>query len=155
MPYFHVLKRNFIGYSRVSVSWDPATKSRGFPGSLVVQNPPANAGDLGLIPGTRRSPGEGNDNPFQYSCLGKSHGQRSPVGYSPWGCYKESGMTYQLNMNQILKRLISTQTGKTSVCTGKRTFTQVCCVHITSPVEGTWGKFVSVRRFDKHGVSIR
>ena len=31
-----------------------------------------NAGDLGLIPGSGRSPGEGNDNPFQYSCLENS-----------------------------------------------------------------------------------
>ena len=30
-----------------------------------------NAGDLGLIPGLGRYPGEGNGNPFQYSCLGK------------------------------------------------------------------------------------
>ena len=45
---------------------------RGFPGGTVVKNPPANAGDTrdtGLIPGSKRSPGEGNDNPFQYSCL--------------------------------------------------------------------------------------
>ena len=32
--------------------------------------PPANAGDVGSIPGSGRSPGEGNGNPFQYSCLG-------------------------------------------------------------------------------------
>ena len=40
---------------------------------LVVKNPPANAGDLGdmnLIPGSGRVPGEGNGNPLQYSCLG-------------------------------------------------------------------------------------
>ena len=45
---------------------------RFFPGGAVVKNPPANAGDTrdtGLIPGSKRSPGEGNDNPFQYSCL--------------------------------------------------------------------------------------
>ena len=39
---------------------------------LVVKNPPANAGDardVGLIPGSGRSPGVGNGNPFQYSCL--------------------------------------------------------------------------------------
>ena len=42
----------------------------GFPVGLVVKNPPANAGDVGSIPGLGRSPGEGNDNPFQYSCLG-------------------------------------------------------------------------------------
>ena len=44
-----------------------------FPGSLAVKNTPANAGDtgvLGLIPGSRRSLGEGNGNPLQYSYLG-------------------------------------------------------------------------------------
>ena len=41
----------------------------GFPGGLVVKNPPANAGDTGSIPGLGRSPGEGNGNPLQYSCL--------------------------------------------------------------------------------------
>jgi len=38
----------------------------------VVKNLPANAEDIDLIPGSRRSPGEGNGNPLQYSCLGKS-----------------------------------------------------------------------------------
>ena len=38
----------------------------------MVKNPPANAGDIrdiGLIPGSERSPGGGHDNPVQYSCL--------------------------------------------------------------------------------------
>ena len=35
----------------------------------MVKNLPANAGDLGLIPGLGRSPGEGNGNPLQFSCL--------------------------------------------------------------------------------------
>ena len=35
----------------------------------MVKNPPANAGDLGSIPGSGRSPGEGNGYPLQYSCL--------------------------------------------------------------------------------------
>ena len=54
--------------------------------ALVVKNPPANAGnirDAGLIPGLGQSPGGGNGNSLQYSCLEKSHGQRSLVGYSP------------------------------------------------------------------------
>ena len=38
--------------------------------ALVVKNLPANAGDVGLIPGSGRSPGEGNGIPLQYSCLG-------------------------------------------------------------------------------------
>ena len=42
----------------------------GFPGGSVVKNLPANAGDAGLIPGSGRSPGEGNGNPLQCSCLG-------------------------------------------------------------------------------------
>ena len=46
----------------------------------LVQNPPASAGDTGSIPGWGRSRGEGNGNPLQYSCLGKSHGQRSLAG---------------------------------------------------------------------------
>ena len=46
--------------------------SMGFPGGAVVKNLPANAGDtgdVGLIPGLGRSPGEGNGNPLQCSCL--------------------------------------------------------------------------------------
>ena len=42
------------------------------PGNSVVQNLPANAGDLSSIPGLGRSPGEGNGNPLQYSYLGNS-----------------------------------------------------------------------------------
>ena len=44
----------------------------GFPSGSVVKNPPANAGDAGLIPGSERSPEGGNGNPPQYSCLGNS-----------------------------------------------------------------------------------
>ena len=43
---------------------------KGFPGGSVVKNPPANVGDTGLIPGSGRSPGGGNGDPTQYSCLG-------------------------------------------------------------------------------------
>ena len=41
-----------------------------FPGGSVVKNPPASAGDAGLISGSKRSPGEQNCNPLQYSHLG-------------------------------------------------------------------------------------
>ena len=44
----------------------------GFPGGSVVKNPPVNVGDAGSIPASGRSPGEGNDNPLQYSCLENS-----------------------------------------------------------------------------------
>ena len=45
-------------------------KKRGFSGGSAVKNPPANAGDVGSIPGSGRSPGEGNGSPLQDSCLG-------------------------------------------------------------------------------------
>ena len=41
----------------------------GFPGGSVIKNPPINAGDEGLIPGSERFPGDGNGNPLQYSFL--------------------------------------------------------------------------------------
>ena len=50
-----------------------------------------NAGDMGLIPGSGRSPGGGNGNSLQYSCQGKSM-NREAMGYSPW-CHKESDAT--------------------------------------------------------------
>ena len=45
---------------------------KGFPGGAVVKNPPASAGDMGSIPGSGRSPGEGNGNPLQYAYLENS-----------------------------------------------------------------------------------
>ena len=42
----------------------------GFPGGSAVRNLPANSGDAGSIPGSGRSPGEGNGKLLQYSCLG-------------------------------------------------------------------------------------
>ena len=67
----------------------------GFPGSSDSKESACNAGDPGSIPGSGRSPGEGNGNPLQYSCLEKSHGWRSLVGYTPWDC-KEVDMTERL-----------------------------------------------------------
>ena len=58
----------------------------------MVKNPLASAGDTGLIPWLGRSPGEGNGNLLQYSCLENPHGQGNLVGYSPWG-RKESHTT--------------------------------------------------------------
>ena len=60
-----------------------------------------NAGDTRLIPGSGRFPGEGNGNPRPSSPVsmpGEFHEQRSPAGYSPWGC-KESDMTEQLTLS--------------------------------------------------------
>ena len=64
----------------------------------MVKNPPANVGDPGSIPGSRTTPGEGNGNPLQYSCLG------NPMDRGAWwatvyGVTKGLDMTYQLNNN--------------------------------------------------------
>ena len=50
----------------------------------TVKESICNAGDPGSMPGLGRTPGEGNGNPLQYSCLGEFHGQRSLMGYCPW-----------------------------------------------------------------------
>ena len=66
---------------------------------LVVKNPPANAGDIrdiGSIPGSGGSPGEGHGNPVFWP--GEPHGQRSLAGYSQCGC-KESDTAEQLSMH--------------------------------------------------------
>ena len=51
----------------------------------MVKNLPANAGNTDLIPESERSPGEGNGNPLQYSCLGNPMDRGALAGYSPLG----------------------------------------------------------------------
>ena len=63
---------------------------------LVVKNLPATAVDISSVPRLGRSPGDRSGDPLESSCLGKSHGQRNLVGYSPRG-HKESDTTEQLN----------------------------------------------------------
>ena len=64
----------------------------GFPGGSMVKNPPANAEDATLIPGSGRFPGGGNGNPLQYFCL------ENPMDREAWqatvyGVAKESDTT--------------------------------------------------------------
>ena len=68
-----------------------------------INNPHSNAGDVGSIPGSGRSPGEGNGNPLQYSCLG------NPMDRGVWwatvhGVPKESDMTEKLNNNTTIQQ---------------------------------------------------
>ena len=70
----------------------------GFPGSTVVKNLPANAGDTAdsdLIPGSGRSPGGGNGNTLQYSCL------KNPMDRGAWqaspNSHKKSEMATRLS----------------------------------------------------------
>ena len=66
---------------------------------LISKEFACNAGDLGLIPGSGRSFGEGNGNPLQYSCLENPIDPIDRGAWWPWG-HKESDTTMQLNSNR-------------------------------------------------------
>ena len=77
-------KGNFLMFYKERASGYIVTRNKASQVELVmvVKNLPANAGhsrDKGLIPGLGRSPGVGNDTPFQYSCLENS------MGRGAWG----------------------------------------------------------------------
>ena len=76
----------------------------------MVRNLPANVRDVGLIPGSGRSPGGGNGNPkWQPTPVlspGKSHEQRSVVGYSPRG-HRESDRTEHIAHTQTIIAIIN------------------------------------------------
>ena len=59
--------------------------AQGFPGGSEVKASACNAGDLGSIPGSGRSPGEGNGNPLQYSCL------ENPMDVGAWWATVQQG----------------------------------------------------------------
>ena len=69
---------------------------RGSPGGLDCKESAYNAGDPGCIPGLGRSPGEGNDDPLQYSCLENSMDRGSLVGLAQE--IAESDITEQLTL---------------------------------------------------------
>ena len=65
----------------------------GIPGGSAGENPPANAGDAGSVPGSGRSPGEGSGNPLQYSCLG------NPMDGGAWRA-RVHGVAIELDTTQ-------------------------------------------------------
>ena len=76
----HCLLRSW-GYSTVKIFHQQLgniCEGKGFPCSSVGKESACNAGDAGSIPGSGRSPGEGNGNPFQYSCL------ENPMNRGAW-----------------------------------------------------------------------
>ena len=97
---FKKLKRSTLYVVYFYVELDSVKSFRGFPGGTEVKNPPAKEEDIkdvSLMPETGRSPGGGNGNSLQYSCLGNTtHGQKSLAGYSSRR-HKESDMTERTN----------------------------------------------------------
>ena len=73
----------------------------GFPGGSVVKNPPANAGESDLSPGSERSPGERNGNPLQYYCLGK------PMDRGAWPAIVHGVSGHDLVTRQQQVRIIN------------------------------------------------
>ena len=73
-------------------------KGRTLPGDSVVKNPPASAGnarDVGSIPGLERSPGEGNGNPLQCSCL------ENPMDRGAWQVTVHRVTKSRTRLNQV------------------------------------------------------
>ena len=87
---------HYIDLGVLSAKW-------GFQGGSDRKESACNVGDLGSIPGSGRSPGEGNSNSLQYSS-GESHGQRSLAGYSPCGL-KGSDMTERLTLTSFHSKM--------------------------------------------------
>ena len=71
-------------------------RTEGFPGGSRVKNLPAKAGDTDSVPGLGKIPWRKKRQPIPVFLPGESHGQRSLVGYSPWG-RKESDTTVRLS----------------------------------------------------------
>ena len=82
------------------IFWEILKTCMDFPGGSDGKESACNVGDLGSVPGLRRSAGGGHGNPLQYSRLENPHGGRSLVGYGPQG-HKESDTTKCQSTAQI------------------------------------------------------
>ena len=103
----------------------PSSRESSLVAQSVVKNLPSNAGDTGAagsIPGSGRSPGEGNGNPLHYSCLENSM-DRGAWWAAVYGAVKESDTTSQINDNKYLPR--ESLRGKTSLPVDSMTVTPI------------------------------
>ena len=127
--------------------------SVGFLSGSVVKNPPANAGgagDMGLTPGWRRSPGGGHGSPLQYSCLKIRDRQSSLAGYSLCG-HKEFDRTEHWRMSTFSLRageILSPERQGYSVLDWLTKGRSICAVedlqvHRSQSLEFAWPKFHS------------
>ena len=112
----------------------------GFPGGSVVTNLPANAGVTVLIPGFRRSLGEGNGNPLQYCCL------KNPIDRGAWwatvhGVIQRVRHNLVTEERNVIQRNFLYKTGIQLVGFGCWLLTQNYSYYpaISGPVEVPWG----------------
>ena len=94
-----------LGSHRVGHDWSDlaaaaACKMRGLPWLLSGKESACSAGDMVSVPWLGTSPRKENSNPFHYFLPGKSHGQKSLVGYSPWG-HNKSDMAERHNNTNV------------------------------------------------------
>ena len=118
----------------------------GFPGGSDGKTSAWNAGDLSSTPGSERSPGEGNGYPLQCSCLENPHGQRSLVGYSPWG-HKELDATEMTNIDHLTKYH--------KIIWWLKNHQHFCLTHLvgkTKPIPPFLGELSIVKDFFKWGI---
>ena len=95
------MKISFFVLFRSSFNW------LGFPGGSDGKASAWNAGDQGSIPGSGRSPGEGNGNPLQHSYLENPMDEGAwLIGYSPWG-HKQSDTTERLHLGFSMYDIMS------------------------------------------------
>ena len=110
-----------------------------FSGGSAVKTLPANAGDTGLIPGSGRSPGEGNGNALQYSCLG------NPKDRGAWWAIESMGSkkighdlaTKQQHNKSISPQNLTTDVGQCDQTPTKQQAMWGPCLACTSCVSGT------------------
>ena len=111
----------------IGITWDILGKpepmfSLGLPWWLRGKNLPANAGGAGWIPGSGRSLEIGKSNQFQYS--GKSNGQRSLAGYSPW--VPKTGTQFSNLTTKVFSLITARQICLMCVCNSRASWGPPC-----------------------------
>ena len=94
---FHYYYWEALRHCEIILTRTQETKS--FPGGSDSKESVCNAGEPGLIPGLERSPEEGNSNPLRYSCLGKSYGHRSLVGFVRGVTKNQAGLSMDASLS--------------------------------------------------------
>ena len=116
----------FLGREDPGIGY-PFQYSWAFLVAQTVKEFTCNVEDLGSIPGLGRSPGGGHDNPPQCSHLENPHGQRSLVGYSPWG--------HRVGYNQVTMQAhnaLSQVSFRNSLLIFQLTYRSICCSCVCS-----------------------